>query len=81
MITVLRRCFLINVESFSRKYGVCVYINYQRPKRAVTEGQQTPDNFHRPMLHFHIKTLHQGRIQLNRIIFSTHTTFHDYNTL
>jgi len=26
---------------------------------AVTEGQQTSDNFHRPMLHRHKKSLHQ----------------------
>jgi hypothetical protein len=26
---------------------------------AVTEGQQTTDNFHRPMLHHHKKLLHQ----------------------
>ena len=26
---------------------------------AVTEGQQTSDNFHRLMLHFHKETLHQ----------------------
>jgi len=48
---------------------------------AVTEGQQTSYNFHRPMLHRHKKPLRQWRIQLNRIIFSTHTTFHDYNNL
>jgi hypothetical protein len=26
---------------------------------AVTEGQKTSDNFHRPMLHRHKKKLHQ----------------------
>ena len=36
-----------------------IYINYQRPKRAVTEGQQTSDNFHRPTLHRHKKPLSQ----------------------
>jgi len=36
-----------------------VYITYQRPKRAVTECQQTSDNFHRPMLHRHKQPLHQ----------------------
>ena len=30
-------------------------MNYQRPKRPVTEGQQTSDNFHRPTLHRHRK--------------------------
>jgi len=35
------------------------YINYQRPKRADTVGQQTFDNFHRPVLHRRKKPLHQ----------------------
>ena len=30
-----------------------------RPKCVVTEGQQTSDYFHRPMLHRHKKPLHQ----------------------
>jgi len=34
-------------------YITNIYINYQRPKCAVTEGQQTSDNVHRPMLHRH----------------------------
>jgi len=36
-----------------------IYINYQQPKHAVTEGQQTSNNFHKPMLHRHKKPLHQ----------------------
>jgi len=43
----------------------------------------TSDNFHRSMLHRHKKTLHHeesiNTVQYNN--FSTHTTFHDYNTL
>jgi len=58
-----------------------IYIYYQRPKCAVTEGQQTPDNFHRPMLHFHKKTTASMKNPVKRIIFITHTTFNDYNTL
>jgi len=43
-----------------------MYINYQRPKRAVTEGRQTSDNFHRPKLHLHKKPLHQLRTHKHR---------------
>jgi len=40
-------------------YITSIYNNYQRPNRAVTEGKQTSDNFHTPMLHRHKKPLHQ----------------------
>jgi hypothetical protein len=41
-----------NTQSFFVKHNV-YYTG------AVTEGQQTSDNFHRPMLHRHKKQLHQ----------------------
>ena len=51
---------LISYPLLNNKYiYIYIYVNYQRPKRSVTEGQQTSDNVHRSMLHRHKKPLHQ----------------------
>jgi hypothetical protein len=51
---------------------------------AVTDGQQTSDNFQNLCYIFIKKTtasMKNPLTQLNRIIFSTHAIFHNYNNL